>query len=264
MNENLSYNLRLKIIDTLSIAQRGHIGSSLSLVEIIINAYLELSKINNQNYKDENRNRIILSKGHGCLTLYAMLNYLKIISDDELNKFCKFNSILGGHPEISIPGVEASTGSLGHGMSIGVGMAIGCKIKKNKSKVIVITGDGELNEGSIWEALLSAQQNKLDNLYLFVDYNKIQSYGFLSDVIDLEPLKDKFKSFGSEVVEVNGHSLDELSKINFKDKSKPKVVICHTIKGKGIKDIENDPNWHHKSKIDQEMISLLKNNLYKF
>lgn len=264
MNENLSYNLRLKIIDTLSIAQRGHIGSSLSLVEIIINAYLELSKINNQNYKDENRNRIILSKGHGCLTLYVMLNYLKIISDDDLNKFCKFKSILGGHPEISIPGVEASTGSLGHGMSIGVGMAIGCKIKKNKSKVIVITGDGELNEGSVWEALLSAQQNKLDNLYLFVDYNKIQSYGFLSDVIDLEPLKDKFKSFGSEVVEVNGHSLDELSNIRFKDNFKPKVVICHTIKGKGIKEIENDPNWHHKSKIDQEMINLLKNNLYKF
>jgi transketolase len=165
---------------------------------------------------------------------------------------------LGGHPEFNkINGVEASTGSLGHGLPIAVGMSIAAKIKKSKHKVIVVTGDGEMNEGSNWEAAMTASKHKLSNLTLIIDYNKIQSYGYTKDVLDLEPLKKKLTSFGFACKEVDGHNVEKLKKIfkklpfNFK---KPSAIICHTIKGKGVIYAEGKPEWHHKSKLSKQDI----------
>jgi transketolase len=149
-----------------------------------------------------------------------------------------------------VPGVEASTGALGHGVPIGVGMAIGLRLRKSQSRVFVLTGDGEINEGSNWEALMAAAKHKLSNLTVMVDYNKLQSYGRTSDVLDLEPLVDKFESFGFVTCEVDGHDVaaleDVLSRLPF-DKNAPSAIICHTVKGKGFPFAEGNPEWHHKS-----------------
>ena len=232
----------------------GHVGPALSLVEIMVIIYERISRINSKNYKNQNRDRIILSKGHGCLVLYSILHECKILSKKTLKTYCKSDSILGGHPEHFVPGVEASTGSLGHGLPIAVGLAISAKIKKETFKTIVIVGDGELNEGSNWEAMLMASKHKLNNLLLIIDYNKIQSYGFNKNILDLEPLKDKIKSFGFFTNEVDGHNLNKLEKkirSCFKNKSKPSALICHTVKGKGIKIAENNPEWHYVKNLNQ-------------
>mgnify|MGYP001377551761 CR=1 FL=1 len=190
--------------------------------------------------------------------------YEKFFSKELLNNTSKIGSILGGHPEYSkVPGVEVSTGALGHGMPIGVGMALAAKIRKQKHKIYVIVGDGEINEGSIWESAMSASKHSLSNLKVFVDYNKIQSYGPTKDVLDLEPLVDKWKSFGFDVSEVNGHDINQLKKNIFKFKKnkikKPSVTICHTIKGKGFYFAENNPYWHHKNSFKDEEIQDLNN-----
>ena len=172
---------------------------------------------------------------------------------------------MGGHPEYKkIPGVEASTGALGHGMAIGVGMACASKILDNKNKIIVLLGDGEINEGSIWESAMSASKHKLNNLTVLIDYNKIQSYGFVKDVLNLEPLKMKWESFGFNVSEINGHDKIEIlkalqNKEEYKDQ--PKAIICHTIKGKGFAFAENNPSWHHKSNLSQEDINKMYESL---
>ena len=231
----------------------GHVGAAMSLVEIMVVIYKKISKINSKNFKNKNRDRIILSKGHGCLVLYSILHECKILTKKTLNSYGKPDSILGGHPEHFVPGVEASTGSLGHGLPISVGLAISAKIKKEKFKTIVIVGDGELNEGSNWEAMMMASKHKLDNLLLIIDYNKIQSYGFNKDILDLEPLKDKIKSFGFNTQEVDGHNLHKIEKKldHVLKKSKPSALICHTIKGKGIKVAENNPDWHYVKNLNQ-------------
>ena len=232
----------------------GHVGPALSLVEIMVIIYERISRINSKNYKNQNRDRIILSKGHGCLVLYSILHECKILSKKTLKTYCKSDSILGGHPEHFVPGVEASTGSLGHGLPIAVGLAISAKIKKETFKTIVIVGDGELNEGSNCEAMLMASKHKLNNLLFIIDYNKIQSYGFNKNILDLEPLKDKIKSFGFFTNEVDGHNLNKLEKkirSCFKNKSKPSALICHTVKGKGIKIAENNPEWHYVKNLNQ-------------
>ena len=168
---------------------------------------------------------------------------------------------MAGHPEISIPGVETSTGSLGHGLGIGVGMAIALKLKKIKSKVVVIMGDGEINEGSVWESALHAAKHNLDNLIVIIDYNKIQSYGLTNEVCDLEPLSMKWKSFGFEVKEFDGHDYKKISN-SFKKRNfvigKPHLFISHSIKGKGYFKAENNPNWHHKRFTDEEINEIEK------
>ena len=253
-----SKELRKLIVMGLENGNRGHIGPSMSLVEILRVLYDDILRFNPKKPNWEMRDRFILSKGHGCLALYSILIDKGFIKKNELKKFCKFDSILGGHPEYKkIKGVEASTGSLGHGFPIAVGMAIASKIKKLSNKIIAITGDGEMNEGSNWEAAMTASKHKLSNLTLIIDYNKIQSYGFTKDVLDLEPLKKKLISFGFACKEVDGHNIIQLkktfSKLPFKQ-MKPSAVICHTIKGKGVSFAEGKPEWHHKSKITKEDI----------
>ena len=256
--------LRSLIVQSLIGGGRGHMGSAMSLVEILRVLYDKIANIRPKLVKNPNRDRVILSKGHGCLALYAILADKKFIKVSELKSVSKFNSNLGGHPEsYKIKGVEASTGSLGHGMPIAVGQALSAKIRKKNYNIFVIVGDGEINEGSIWESALIASKHKLNNLKVILDYNKIQSYGKTTEVLDLEPLKAKWKSFGFDVTEINGHNIKNLTK-NFnkfkrKKSSKPSITICHTIKGKGFYFAENNPFWHHKNNFTKEEIKNLKN-----
>ena len=245
--------LRQMAVKTLESGKRAHLGSAMSIMEIVRVLYDDFLSIDPEDPQDINRDRFILSKGHGCLAQYVMLADKGFFDQKELLRFCHADSILGGHPEYGrIPGVEASTGALGHGMPIGVGMALAAKLQHRNTRVVVIVGDGETNEGSIWESAMSAAKHKLSNLAVFVDYNKIQSYGFVAEVLDPEPMTDKWSSFGFSVKEVNGHDVkelkNELSKLPY-DEKKPTAFICHTIKGKGFPFAENDPTWHHKSNL---------------
>jgi transketolase len=262
--DNRSKYLRQLIVQALLGGGRGHMGSAMSLVEILRILYDEFVKFDPKKPKNENRDRLILSKGHGCLALYAILADKKFIKSTDLDIASRFESILGGHPEsLKVPGVEVSTGALGHGFPIGVGMAVAAKLKKQNHNIYVVIGDGESNEGSIWEAALSASKYKLNNLKVMIDYNKIQSYDFVDKVLNLEPLKKKWESFGFEVSEVNGHDVKNL-KANLKDylkskSDKPSVTICHTIKGKGFYFAENNPKWHHKNSFSTGEIENMNN-----
>jgi transketolase len=200
------------------------------------------------------RDRFILSKGHGSSALYATLAHRGFFDLTVLGKFYVDNGILPGHlDKEAVPGVEVSSGSLGHGLSIGIGMSIASKVDKRDSKVVVVCGDGELNEGSMWEAIMFAPRQKLDNLTLIVDYNKLQGYGRTNEVINLEPLKNKFESFNWLVVEVDGHNFEEIDSALLKKTKKPTVIIAHTIKGKGVSYMEDQFIWHYKSPNEEEL-----------
>ena len=258
-----SLYLRSLVVDCLFGGGRGHMGSAMSLIEILRVLYDNYLNYDSRKPYNKYRDRLILSKGHGCLALYALLADKKFFRKEILKTASKFNSILGGHPEFGkVPGVEASTGALGHGPAIGVGMAIGAKLNKLKYKTYVVVGDGEINEGSFWETSMIASKYKLNNFHVIIDYNKIQSYGQTKEILDLEPLKTKLETFGYEVSEVNGHSVKDLNiyfkKINKKLK-KPTALICHTVKGKGFPFAENNPYWHHKNFFtDKEVIEINK------
>ena len=253
-----SLYLRSLVVDCLFGGGRGHMGSAMSLIEILRVLYDKFLKYNSKKPRDKSRDRLILSKGHGCLALYALLADKKFFNKKHLKSSSKFNSILGGHPEFGkVPGVEASTGALGHGPAIGVGMAIAAKLNKQKYKTFAIVGDGEINEGSFWESSMIASKHKLNNFHVIIDYNKIQSYGKTKEVLDLEPLRQKLETFGYNVSEVNGHNVKQLTRYFQKiknNKNKPTALICHTIKGKGFPFAENNPYWHHKNFFtDQEV-----------
>ncbi len=257
--------LRKMVIKTLDSGKRAHIGSAMSIMELVRVVYDDFLHYEIANLKDLNRDRFILSKGHGCLAQYVVLADKGFFDEKELLSFCHEDSILGGHPEYGkIPGVEASTGSLGHGMSIGVGMALAAKLQNRKSRVIIILGDGETNEGSVWEAAMSAAKHKLSNLTVIIDYNKIQSYGFISEVVDSAPMAEKWESFGFAVEEINGHDiaaiLNSFSQLPL-NIQKPTALICHTIKGKGFSFAENNPSWHHKSNLSDTEIQNLYNSI---
>lgn len=263
--DDKSIIIRKNIIKTLESGKRAHLGSALSIVEVIRVLYDDYLNVTPKNFSKLSRDRFILSKGHGCLALYSILASKKFFSKEYLLKFCHLDSILGGHPEYKrIPGIEASTGALGHGLSIGIGMAYASKIMNLKNKIVVLLGDGEINEGSIWEGAMSASKHNLSNLTVLVDYNKIQSYDFVKNVLGLEPLKNKWKSFGFQTHEINGHNTKEIKKSLFKETAKkPKLIICHTIKGKGLSFAENNPNWHHKSNVTEKDIKLMYEGLRK-
>jgi len=253
---------RRVIVRTLQIARRGHVGAAFSLIEIFRVLYDDVLRFNPQDPKWKGRDRCILSKGHGCLALYALLADKGYFPPAELDKFCAPDGILGGHPDAGkVPGVEASTGALGHGLPIGVGIALSQRIAKRDSRVFVVLGDGECNEGSVWEAAMCAGKHGLSSLTAIVDYNKHQSYASTKEVQDLEPFADKWRSFGFAVREVDGHDVAALRE-TFKAlpfaADKPSAVIAHTVKGKGAHFAENNMKWHHKNKVtDQEVEALL-------
>ena len=257
-----SRELRKTIIGMLESAGRGHIASALSVMEIVRVLYDDILRYNPSEPRWPGRDRFILSKGHGCMALYAILVDKGFFPAAELQEFCKPDGMLGGHPEFPrIPGVEFSTGSLGHGLPVGVGMAIAARQSGRDHRVFVVLGDGESNEGSVWEAALSAAQHRLDNLVVMIDYNKQQSYSTTSEVLELEPYADKWISFRFAVREVDGHDVtqlsDALSSLPF-EPGKPSALICHTIKGRGFSFVERNLSWHHKNRItDDEIKSLL-------
>jgi transketolase len=257
-----SKDLRRVIVRTLQKARRGHVGAAFSLIEIFRVLYDDVLRFNPQDPKWKGRDRCILSKGHGCLALYALLADKGYFPPAELDKFCAPDGILGGHPDAGkVPGVEASTGALGHGLPIGVGIALSQRIVKSDSRVFVVLGDGECNEGSVWEAAMCAGKHGLSNLTAIVDYNKHQSYASTKEVQDLEPFADKWRSFGFAVREVDGHDVPALratlGALPFVA-DKPCAVIAHTVKGKGAHFAENNMKWHHKNKVtDQEVEALL-------
>lgn len=259
--DDRSKYLRKLVVRALAGGERGHVGSSMSLIEIMRVLYDDVLRYRANDPKWDGRDRMILSKGHGCIALYIMLADKGFIPLETLDTFCRRDSILGGHPEAGkVPGVEASTGALGHGLSIGVGMALAARIQKRDSKVVVVMGDGEINEGSVWEAAMCAGKHRLSNLTAVIDYNKIQSAGPTREIQDLEPLADKWRAFNFNPVEVDGHDVEALRKVFTAlpaSSDKPTAVICHTVKGKGISFAENDANWHHKSKISQDVVAKL-------
>jgi transketolase len=242
MLDERSKHLRRQIIRALVGGGRGHVGPSFSLVEIMRVLYDDVIRP---------EDIVILSKGHGCLAQYVMLVDKGLVDASELDRFCREGAMLGGHPEHHIPGVHVSTGSLGHGLSLGIGFALADK----KRRVFVIVGDGEINEGSIWEAALCAGKHKLSNLTVIIDYNKRQSYGPTDEVQPLEPLSEKWDMFGFVTHEVDGHDVDMMPLV-FKWRSEfvpaPHAIIAHTVKGKGIAEIENHPFWHHKDNFTAE------------
>ena len=252
---------RREILKILEQAQRGHVGSAFSVMEIVRVLYDDILRFDPKNPRWPDRDRFIFSKGHGCLALYVMLAEKGFFPKEELYKTCKFEAMLGGHPESrKIPGVETSTGALGHGLSIGVGCALAARIDRKNYRTFVLIGDGESNEGSVWEAALGAGKHKLDSLTVILDYNKMQSYGTTYEIQDLEPLADKWSSFGFSVREVDGHDVSAVKKALLDvpyDTDRPGVLICHTIKGKGTRTTENNPEWHHKAKLKPEELKQL-------
>ncbi|MDR3111578.1 MAG: transketolase [Elusimicrobiota bacterium] len=248
----ISANVRKDIIKMITIAGSGHPGGSLSAVELMVSLYFNHINLNSKNYKDENRDYFVLSKGHVCPVLYAVLSQIGCFDNNELWTLRKSGSRLQGHPasDKELPGIEISTGSLGYGLSIGAGIAIGLKRLKKDSKVYVLMGDGEQQEGSVWEAVMSAAHFKLDNLCAVIDDNCLQIDGWTKDVLNIAPLAEKYKSFGWNTLSVDGHNLPEIDKAynQFKNnKEKPTAIIAKTIKGKGVSFMENSADWHGKA-----------------
>lgn len=252
--------LRHDVLEIFDSSRRGHLGSTFSLIEIMRVLYDDILRFDPARPDWDERDRFILSKGHGCMALYVVLADKGFFPRSELAKFCAPDGILGGHPDHrKVPGVEASTGSLGHGASIAVGMALHARSRGAAHRVISVLGDGECNEGSVWEAAMSAGKYGLSNLTFVVDYNKCQSYGSTRSVQDLEPFADKWRSFGCAVREVDGHDVEALRStfeaLPFDAGARPNVVIAHTVKGKGIPVAEFNTAYHHKSGMNDEELA---------
>ncbi len=250
---NISLNIRKNILKISSYSKIGHIPASFSIVEILISIY-QFMKHNPKKPNQKNRDYFILSKGHASLGLYCTLAYFKYFNIKEVYNFGKNGSKFGGHPDRKkIPGVEISAGSLGHGIGIAVGIALASKIKKEKRKVIVLIGDGEANEGTVWESVLVAVNLKLNNLTIIYDNNKSQKR-----CLQIKNPKKHFSGFGCDVIEVNGHNIDEI-KYGLRKKTKNvKVIIANTIKGKGSISIEkNIYEWHRRSPNKEELTKFL-------
>ncbi len=258
-----SMALRRAIVGVLASARRGHLGAAFSLVEILRVLYDDILRYDPANPRWDGRDRCILSKGHGCLALYVLLAEKGFFPASELERFCKVDGILGGHPDSrKVPGVEVSTGSLGHGLPLALGMALHGRIARAPHRVFVVLGDGECNEGSVWEAAMSCAHHGLDQLTVLIDYNHMQSYDTTHAVVELEPFAEKWRSFGFAAVEVDGHDAGALRGVLRSlplTPGRPSAIVCHTVKGKGFPFAENDPTWHHKSRVsDSDLEHMLK------
>jgi transketolase len=254
---HISLDIRKTILTIISNAHASHIGSAYSSVELLVYLYEKVIQIDPKKPFAENRDRFILSKGWGVSALYSILSYKKIIPKNKLTTYCSDGSqFIGIATRNGIPGLEATTGSMGHGLPIAVGTAFAAKLKHQKHKIIVMIGDGELNEGSTWEAILHASHFKLDNLLLIIDLNGWQSYGRTEDVLHMQPIQKKFEAFGWSVKQIDGHDFQSIdtacSKLPFQ-KNKPSVIIAKTIKGKGVTLFEDDNVWHYKTPTDENL-----------
>ncbi len=245
-NEN-----RKRIINMIYSAKSGHVGGALSIIDILTAIY-EIDV----DFNSKLRSKVVLSKGHTVPALYAVLNSKGIIKDDEMNSLRKINSRLQGHPYTrTIPEVDATTGLLGQGLSMAVGMAIAKRNIGDNHHVYAIVGDGEMQEGQIWESLLQAAHYKLNNLILVIDYNKLSSYGDVNESMNLEPLKNKIEAFNFYTIEIDGNDMQQIvGALNeaYTIKEQPIAIICNTVKGKGVSFMENNPKWHNGEISDEE------------
>lgn len=255
--ETIAKEVRKSVISMIVRAHASHIASSYSVVEIMVYLYENILRIDPKNPSDPNRDRFILSKGWGVSTLYSILAEKRFIDKKQLLNYCTDGSkMIAGSARNGVPGLEATTTSMGHGLPIGVGMAMAGKLQKRNYKVYVIVSDGECDEGSTWESFLIAAHHKLDNLIVIIDYNKWQSFGRVKDVLNLEPLKEKLKSFNWHVQEIDGHDFTHLEKAFSRTslaKGKPNIIIAHTIKGKGLSTIEDKNEWHYQTPREKEI-----------
>ena len=249
--------IRREIVTMIHEAKSGHPGGSLSTVEILTALYFDEMNIDPTNPKMEDRDRFVLSKGHAAPALYATLAERGFFDKKELAGFRKFGSMLQGHPDMNkVPGVDMSTGSLGQGFSAACGMAMGSKLDNAPWNVYALLGDGEIQEGIVWEATMSAAHYKLDNLIVFLDYNGLQIDGNIESVMNVNPIESKFKSFGWNVITIDGHDYDQIFAaldIAKDTLERPTIIIAKTIKGKGVSFMENQSSWHGRALNDSEL-----------
>lgn len=260
--EQLAKRLRRQVITMVYRAKASHLASAFSVLDILLYLYVAVLRIDPRKPSAPGRDRFILSKGWGASALYAVLAEKGFISSRELDSYCADGSRLVGITTLSgVPGIEATTGSMGHGLPLGAGMALAAKKRKSPHRVFVVISDGELDEGSTWEAILFAAHNHLDNLTVIVDYNGWQSFGRTKDVLNLDSLPAKFKAFNWAAVEADGHSFSSLEKSLARlplVKGKPTAVIAHTVKGKGVSFLEDRNEWHYKYPGPEELKKALQ------
>jgi len=263
MNWNqISKEIRKTILKMMYEAKAAHIGSCLSCADILTVLYFKILNVDSKNPLAENRDRFLLSKGHAVAALYAVLAKKGFFPEEILKTYYRDGSRLPGHSTLgTVSGIEISTGSLGHGLSMGAGLALSAKKDGKNHRVFVLMSDGECQIGSTWEAALFSAHHKLDNLIGIVDHNKLQAFGRIEDILNLKPLNEKWRSFGWKVKEIDGHNFSEIesafSKIPF-EKGKPSLVIAHTIKGKGVSFMENRFEWHYLNLTKEQYEQALK------
>jgi transketolase len=252
----LAKRMRRTAIEMITEAKSGHPGGSLSIAEIVVTMFFDVLRHDPANPKWKDRDRFILSKGHCCPMLYAVMAECGYCPKETLNTLRKLGSMYQGHPDVRFfPALEASTGSLGQGLSLALGMGLAAKLDGSPARSYVVLGDGEIQEGQIWEAAMFGSFHKLDNVVAIVDWNRIQLDGFVKDILDLEPLSDKWRSFGWHVIEVDGHDITALQKAFAEAaamKGQPTCILAHTIKGKGVSFMENNPKFHGSAPTKEE------------
>ncbi|MGE5647853.1 MAG: transketolase [Acidobacteriota bacterium] len=260
--ELICKRIRRHIVEMTGAAKSGHPGGSLSAVETLVTLFWDVMRHDPSNPNWPDRDRFILSKGHAAPVLYAVLAECGYTPVETLNTLRKFGSIYQGHPDKRfIPALEASTGSLGEGLSIAVGMGLAARADKRPTRIYCVLGDGEIQEGQIWEAAMFGAYHKVDNVVAIVDYNRIQLDGFVKDILEVEPLAAKWQSFGWNTIEVDGHSIAALQKAFAGAgavKGKPTAIIAHTVKGKGVSFMENNPKYHGVAPTPEEVAAALK------
>ncbi|WP_281172736.1 transketolase [Caldanaerobius polysaccharolyticus] len=254
---HIATEVRKNIIKAVTAAKSGHPGGSLSATDILVTLYFDVMRIDPKNPKWKDRDRFVLSKGHAAPALYAVLAERGYFAKEELMRLRQVGSILQGHPDMkSTPGVDMTTGSLGQGLSAANGMALAAKLDKKDYRVYVMLGDGEIQEGMVWEAAMSAAHYRLDNLTAFLDYNQLQIDGANDLVMTIKPVADKWRAFGWNVLEIDGHDYDQIKSAVEKAKAtkgKPTMVIAHTVKGKGVSFMENQVGWHGSAPNEEQM-----------
>jgi transketolase len=247
--------VRLHILDMIHTAQSGHPGGSLSAADFLTALYFEFLNIRPEEPRWPDRDRLILSKGHACPVLYACLALRGFFPVEHLKTLRRFESILQGHPIIKTPGVDMSTGSLGHGLAVAVGIALDGRLRGKDYRTWAVLGDGELNEGSVWEAAAAAAKYRLERLAAIVDRNGLQNDGFTAEIMPMEPIADKWRAFGWQVLEMDGHDMGEVVRTLEAARGlrgAPVCIVARTVKGKGVSFMENRPNWHGKPPDDAQ------------
>lgn len=258
--EEQAVQLRRDIVEMIHAAKAGHPGGSLSAVDMITALYFHVMRIDPQNPRWEDRDRFVLSKGHACPALYAALARRGFFDPKHLTTLRQYHSILQGHPDMNkTPGIDISSGSLGNGLAIGVGMAMSGRLHHQDYMTYVMLGDGEVQEGMVWEAAMAAHHHDLGNLVAMVDCNGVQINGWVNEIMTVEPLADKWRAFGWNVVEVNGHNMKDLLTVlhTAKTMRHPTVILMRTVKGRGVSFMEDDCKWHGNSPSDEELVQAI-------